>query len=72
MIDANDAMVQRAARRIAEAGLEARTEVADAHALPVADDQFALVVAVGVIPWLHSPDVAVAEMARVLGHAARS
>ncbi|HEX3511504.1 MAG TPA: methyltransferase domain-containing protein [Solirubrobacteraceae bacterium] len=67
-LDASPAMVESARRRIEEAGLGADVEVgqADVHALPFGSGEFDLVVAVGVIPWLHSPDVAVAEMARVL------
>ena len=39
---------------------------ADVHALPFAAGDFDLVVAVGVLPWLHTPASAVREMARVL------
>jgi ubiquinone/menaquinone biosynthesis C-methylase UbiE len=42
------------------------TVVADAHALPFADDSFAAVVAVGVLPWLERPAEALAEIGRVL------
>ncbi|MCW3030082.1 MAG: putative methyltransferase [Solirubrobacterales bacterium] len=67
-LDASRAMVQATAARIAEAGDEQRVHVqeADVHALPFDSERFDLVVAVGVIPWLHSPAAAVAEMARVL------
>jgi ubiquinone/menaquinone biosynthesis C-methylase UbiE len=67
-LDASLAMVEAARGRIADAGLSDRVEVAqaDVHALPFAAGEFDLVVAVGVIPWLHSPAAAVAEMARVL------
>jgi SAM-dependent methyltransferase len=37
----------------------------DVHALPFSSDAFALVVALGVLPWLHSPGRALQEMARV-------
>ena len=67
-VDSSAGMVQLAARQAAEAGFGAEVSVseADVHALPFKADQFDLVVAVGVIPWLHSPGEAVAEMARVL------
>ncbi len=60
--------VELAAGQARAAGLDGQVEVspADAHALPFEGGQFELVVAVGVIPWLHSPVKAVAEMARVL------
>jgi ubiquinone/menaquinone biosynthesis C-methylase UbiE len=67
-IDASRAMVEATANRANEAEVQERVtvEVADVHALPFAADHFDLVVAVGVIPWLHSPAGAVNEMARVL------
>jgi ubiquinone/menaquinone biosynthesis C-methylase UbiE len=67
-IDSSPAMVESAARRAREAGFEERATVgvADVHALPFESSHFDLVVAVGVIPWLHSPADAVQEMARVL------
>jgi SAM-dependent methyltransferase len=46
--------------------------IADVHALPHQAGRFALVIALGVFPWLHSPERAVQELARVLapaGHA---
>jgi len=67
-IDASPAMVEAAANRVLEGGLHERVnvEVADVHALPFESSHFDLIVAVGVIPWLHSPHAAVDEMARVL------
>lgn len=67
-VDASQAMVDVTADRISQAGLAQRVTVAEAdvHALPFAASSFDLVVAVGVIPWLHSPGDAVREMARVL------
>ena len=67
-VDASQAMVDATAARVSEAGVEAHVSVhqADVHALPFPTDHFDLVVAVGVIPWLHSPSEAVVEMARVL------
>src|SRR5262245_15843642 len=43
-----------------------RLHAADAHALPFQAHTFDLVVALGVIPWLHSERLALREMQRVL------
>jgi ubiquinone/menaquinone biosynthesis C-methylase UbiE len=67
-VDASEAMVELTARRIEREDFTAnvRAEVADVHALPFASGEFALVIAVGVLPWLHMPAGALEEMARVL------
>jgi SAM-dependent methyltransferase len=67
-VDASQAMVDATAARAVEHGVLDRVSVraADVHELPFETGHFELVVAVGVIPWLHSPADAVAEMARVL------
>jgi SAM-dependent methyltransferase len=67
-VDASQAMVEVTADRMREGGSEQAVTVAmaDAHSLPFQAGHFDLVVAVGVIPWLHSPGDAIAEMARVL------
>jgi ubiquinone/menaquinone biosynthesis C-methylase UbiE len=46
------------------------TKVGNAHVLDFPDESFSLVLAIGVIPYLHSPEKALTEMARVLkpGH----
>jgi ubiquinone/menaquinone biosynthesis C-methylase UbiE len=66
-IDSSDAMLELATRAVADAGhadaVELRT--ADVHALPWPDETFSVVVALGVVPWLHAPEAALAEMARV-------
>jgi ubiquinone/menaquinone biosynthesis C-methylase UbiE len=41
-------------------------EVADVHALRFPSGSFSLVIAVGLLPWLHQPELALAEIARVL------
>jgi ubiquinone/menaquinone biosynthesis C-methylase UbiE len=66
--DSTPRMVEIARRRVAESGVGRRVRllVADAHHLCFADGRFALVVALGVVPWLRSAPAAVAEMARVL------
>ncbi len=70
-VDASEAMVASTTQRAREQGFgeQVTVAVADVHALPFASGHFDLVVAVGVIPWLHSPQAAVAEMVRVLGTA---
>jgi SAM-dependent methyltransferase len=67
-VDASPAMVEITSKRIQAHSLEEKVTaaVADVHALPFSSGAFDLVVAVGVLPWLHSPADAVEEMARVL------
>jgi SAM-dependent methyltransferase len=67
-VDASQAMVDVTASRLREKGLQGGVSVgvADVHALPFESGHFDLVVAVGVIPWLHTPEGAIQEMARVL------
>ncbi|MGI8559443.1 MAG: class I SAM-dependent methyltransferase [Solirubrobacteraceae bacterium] len=66
--DSSPEMVQTAARLAAEQGLAGRVTIreADVHRLPFGDGEFALIVALGLLPWLHDPVKAVAEFARVL------
>jgi ubiquinone/menaquinone biosynthesis C-methylase UbiE len=42
------------------------TSFADAHLLPFVDRAFSVVLAIGVLPYLHSPNKALGEIARVL------
>lgn len=65
--DAVPAMVDLARRHAVETGVSDRIELetADVHELPFDEATFDLVVALGVIPWLHSPYDAINEMARV-------
>jgi SAM-dependent methyltransferase len=67
-VDTSQAMVDATAARVRAAQLQERVSVrqADVHALPFAPEHFDLVVAVGVIPWLHSPAAALVELGRVL------
>jgi SAM-dependent methyltransferase len=61
------AMLAGARTRAEAAGCTGITWVrGDAHALGFEAASFDLVVALGVIPWLHSPGIAMAEMGRVL------
>lgn len=43
-----------------------RPLISDVHALDFPDNTFDVVIALGVIPWLHSPEAAVHEITRVL------
>ena len=70
-VDATDAspeMVRATQQRVRRYGLDAsiRCRVADAHRLQAPTGRYRLLVALGVLPWLHSPSVALQEMARVL------
>jgi ubiquinone/menaquinone biosynthesis C-methylase UbiE len=66
--DAVDAMVDLARREATAAQVADLVHVAlaDAHDLAFADESFDLVIAMGVMPWLESPSIALAEVARVL------
>jgi 2-polyprenyl-3-methyl-5-hydroxy-6-metoxy-1,4-benzoquinol methylase len=66
--DASAGMVATATALMERQGLHDRVAVrqADVHELPFADGRFGLVVALGLLPWLHDPAAAVAELARVL------
>jgi SAM-dependent methyltransferase len=70
--DSSPDMVALASQQIAEAGLDVPVSACDVHDLPFAAESFELVLALGVLPWLHSPERALGEIARVLapgGHA---
>lgn len=66
-IDPSEAMVAQAQLHSEEAGLTDKLsiKVGDTYALEFEDDSFDLVLAVGVIPWLDAPELAMQEMARV-------
>jgi D-aspartate ligase len=53
-------------RRAQEAGAVLTLGLGDAHELPFEDGTFDVVLALGLIPWLHSPHKALREMRRVL------
>ena len=67
-VDASREMVEIASQRVAHEGLTDAVTVAfaDVYALPYPDGTFSLVVALGVLPWLESPEHAIAEMARLV------
>jgi SAM-dependent methyltransferase len=66
-IDSSDAMVELTAGRIAEAGHADRVRVSrgDALALEFEPETFALVLALGVLPWVEAPERMLVEAARV-------
>lgn len=66
-VDSTEAMVELARQHAEEAGMTGllSVEAGDACSLTFADNSFDLVVALGVIPWLAQPELAVQEMARV-------
>lgn len=67
-IDSTQTMTDLTRREAETAGLAGRlnARVGDVHNIEFASESFDLVMAVGVIPWLHSPSRGVDEMARVL------
>jgi ubiquinone/menaquinone biosynthesis C-methylase UbiE len=67
-VDVNSAMIDLAHREVETAGVGARVSlgIADAHELPFDQRTFDLVVALGVIPFLHAPGQGLREVARVL------
>ncbi|HEV2034869.1 MAG TPA: methyltransferase domain-containing protein [Candidatus Dormibacteraeota bacterium] len=67
-VDSTSAMVELTRRNAKGAGVRISVAQADAHHLDShPDGNYGLVLALGVIPWLHSPELAVAEVSRVLG-----
>jgi len=66
--DRLDAMIRLTSDLAAAEGVSHRmtTRVCDVHELPYPDRSFDVVVALGVLPWLHSPEQALREAARVL------
>jgi SAM-dependent methyltransferase len=66
-VDSTSAMVELTRRNARAAGVRLAVAQADAHDLQGhLDGTYGLVLALGVIPWLHSPELGVAEMSRVL------
>jgi ubiquinone/menaquinone biosynthesis C-methylase UbiE len=61
-------MIELTRRHAAQANVSARlrTALSDVQALEFDDQTFDAVVALGVLPWVHSPPTAVQELARVL------
>lgn len=67
-VDTSPAMVDLACGHAAAAGVTDRltVHIADAHALPGETGSYTLVIALGVVPFLHSPAAALRDMARVV------
>ena len=67
-LDSTNAMLQMTRNASVRQGVQDRIRLhaADVHALPFQAHTFELVIAIGVIPWLHSERLAVREMQRVL------
>jgi SAM-dependent methyltransferase len=66
--DTTPRLLDVARDRVTAAGVAPRVRLllTDAHRLPFADHGFSLVAALGMLPWLPSASLAVAEIARVL------
>jgi ubiquinone/menaquinone biosynthesis C-methylase UbiE len=66
-IDSVEAMIEQARKRAEENGTTdlLNVDIGDVYALAFEEDSFDLVVALGVIPWLERPELAIQEMARV-------
>src|SRR6266850_831283 len=67
-LDSTMAMLQMTRKDAVDQGVQdqIRLHTADVHALPFDAQTFDLVIAIGVIPWLHSEQAALHEMHRVL------
>jgi ubiquinone/menaquinone biosynthesis C-methylase UbiE len=66
-IDSVEDMVEQARRHVMESGTAELLSVnlGNVYSLPFEDGSFDLVIAIGVIPWLEEPELAIQEMARV-------
>lgn len=65
-LDCERTMLDMVARRAQEAGVSVKLGLADAHELPFENHTFDVLLSLGLIPWLHSPQKALSEMRRVL------
>jgi ubiquinone/menaquinone biosynthesis C-methylase UbiE len=67
-VDSADAMVELATESAKERGVSDRVSFVqgDAHHLPYDDATFDLVTALGLLPYLYDPPIAIREMSRVL------
>lgn len=64
--DSASTMLELARRNAERAGVRITLKSIDAHRLDEPPAHYDLVVALGVVPWLHSTEVALAELSRVL------
>jgi predicted ATP-grasp superfamily ATP-dependent carboligase/2-polyprenyl-3-methyl-5-hydroxy-6-metoxy-1,4-benzoquinol methylase len=65
-VDSTPEMIALTDEAAKAAGVRLTTMVADAHELDLPARSFDLVIALGVLPWLHSPERALSAMARVV------
>jgi ubiquinone/menaquinone biosynthesis C-methylase UbiE len=67
-IDSTEAMIEQARRYAAESGATEllSLDIGDVYTLTFEDGSFDLVIAIGVIPWLARPELAMREIARVI------
>jgi ubiquinone/menaquinone biosynthesis C-methylase UbiE len=67
-IDSTEAMIEQARRNAEEAWATdlLSVDIGDVYSLAFDDGSFDLVIALGVIPWLEQPELAIHEMARVM------
>ena len=67
-IDSSQAMIELAREVVAEAGVadRVRLHVGDAHDLPFPDGSFDCAISLGVLPYMHTPGLALSEIARVV------
>jgi len=67
-IDSSPQMLSLTQSQLLEQGMEDRitATLGDVHSLHSESNRFDLLVAMGVVPWLHSPALALREMSRVL------
>lgn len=67
-LDSSRAMIDLASQTVVEAGFtdRVRLQVGDAHHLPFPDGKFEGAVSLGVLPYMHTPSLALSEMARVV------
>lgn len=65
-LDLSLQMLRRAQRKCAQLDLPAELAQADAHELPLVSRSADLVVTMGIVQHLHSPHIAIQELARVL------
>lgn len=73
-VDVNPAMIELAQQEVESAHVADRVKlgIADAHDLPFSAASFDLVIALGVIPFLHTPARGLREIARVLAPQGRA
>ena len=67
-VDSVTAMIDLTRQTVSDAGVEERVvpSVCDVNSLTFADDAFDLVLAIGVIPWVQSPEQVLQQMTRVI------